>query len=332
MNAAEIKLRAMASGYQVTQLLCAAMKLRLPDLIGDHPVPLDTLAHKTGCTDEVLYRLLRALSSHGIFVEKANKAFASTPLSELMSSGSDSRVAAEIESIADFMYAVWGQLPTSLRSSKTAFEHVFGATNWEYRAKHPEENAKFNRRMAGAASQKGRLLANSYAFPGDTVLVDVGGGSGALLREVLSQHAKVKGVVFDQPHVFQDDDSEWPRDLLERCTFKAGDFFESVPADGDFYILAGVLHDWDDHNARRILQTCRAAMKPRSRMLIVEFVVPSDNEPHFSKMMDLYMFLTNVGGRERTLPEWSALVGSVELDLEATMPLGAWSCLQVHAV
>jgi hypothetical protein len=101
----------------------------------------------------------------------------------------------------------------------------------------------------------------------------------------------------------------------------ACDFFESVPAGSDIYLLANVLHDWPDHRARLILQHCRAAMDPASRLLIIEMIVPPGNEPSAAKLLDLEMLVVT-GGRERTEIEFRGLLISAGLSVTRVLPVG----------
>ena len=132
-------------------------------------------------------------------------------------------------------------------------------------------------------------------------LVDVGGGNGSLLVELLRRRRGLSGIVFDLPETTRDEAS-----LGERCTFVAGNFFESVPR-GDVYILSTILHDWDDERAAAILRTIHAGAPTGARLLIIDAVIPAGNEPHGAKWLDLLM-LALFGGRERNELQWGTLL------------------------
>ena len=113
----------------------------------------------------------------------------------------------------------------------------------------------------------------------------------------------MRGVVFDLPETNRDETA-----LGDRIDFVEGDFFEHVPP-GDTYLLATILHDWDDERAAAILRTIRSAAPRDARLVVLESVVPSGNEPHGAKWLDLLM-LTLFDGRERDEAQWRALLAS----------------------
>lgn len=109
--------------------------------------------------------------------------------------------------------------------------------------------------------------------------------------------------------------------LADRCRTVGGDFFASVPAGADAYLLRHILHDWEDPDAVAILRNCREAMPPQGRVLVVEMVLPPGNTPGFGKWLDLMMLL--VAGRERTEAEYRLLFGAAGLELNRVLPTTA---------
>jgi hypothetical protein len=177
--------------------------------------------------------------------------------------------------------------------------------------------------MAHHARQTASAVVAHYAFPERGSVVDVGGGNGTLLAAVLRQYPGLQGVLFDQPHVVVEAPAVLdPAGVAERCRIEAGDFFTAVPAGGDIYILSWILHDWDDARATDILVQCRHAMPAQARLLVVERVIPPDNDPSLGKVADIHMLLTNAGGRERTEDEWRALLGAAGFHLQSSTPIG----------
>jgi hypothetical protein len=133
--------------------------------------------------------------------------------------------------------------------------------------------------------------------------VDVGGGNGSLLVELLRLQPGLRGIVFDLPETVRDEAA-----LGDRIEFVTGSFFESVP-EGDAYILSTILHDWDDERAAAILRTIHTAAPADSRLLILDAVVPPGNEPGGRKWLDLVM-LALVGGKERNEAQWRGLLAA----------------------
>ena len=145
------------------------------------------------------------------------------------------------------------------------------------------------------------------------LVVDVGGGNGSLLVELLGRRPGLRGIVFDLPETVRDE-STFP----DRCEFVAGDFFVSVPA-GDAYVLSGILHDWDDERSVAILKHCRRAMGAEGKLLVVEAVLPPGDEPSPGKLVDVVM-LTILTGRERTAAEYGTLYEAAGFDLTRILP------------
>jgi SAM-dependent methyltransferase len=190
---------------------------------------------------------------------------------------------------------------------------------FQYLADHPESAATFNAAMTGWSAQVASAVVEAYDFSDCRTVVDVGGGHGTLLGAILAAHAHLRGILFDLPHVAA---SAAPflvaAGVADRCETIAGDFFEALPS-GDTYILAQILHDWDDERSQRILQNCRSAMAPAGRLLIVELVLPPGNEPSLGKLLDLHM-LVLLTGRERTEAEYRDLLGSAGFRLTRVIP------------
>ena len=118
-------------------------------------------------------------------------------------------------------------------------------------------------------------------------IVDVGGGHGALLRGILERHPNCTGVLCDLPSVVAGADPMRQSAVAARCEFVPADMFQSVPAGGDAYILKRVIHDWNDDQATQILESCRRAVVPGGRVLVMEQVVKASNQPDAAKWMDL---------------------------------------------
>jgi hypothetical protein len=179
--------------------------------------------------------------------------------------------------------------------------------------------------MAATAQDVAAGIVAAYDFAGVGSVVDVGGGSGALLAEILRAHPSIRGILFDLPRVVE---AAGPileaAGVLDRCDVVGGDFFEEVPAGGDVYVLKGVVHDWDDGDAVRILRNCRRVMGTESRLLLIEQVVPDDRAPEpFTLFMDLHMLAIH-GAGERTAEDFGALLDSAGLRLARVvfLPLG----------
>jgi hypothetical protein len=207
-----------------------------------------------------------------------------------------------------WIWDAWGRALHSVRTGEPAFTHLHGMDAFAYLEGHPEAAATFNAGMTGRAASADVAVARTYDFSGVRTIVDVGGGHGLLLSTILEAYPAARGILLDLPSV-----AAGAREriaaagLAGRCDVIAGDFFASVPPGGDCYLLANVIHDWDDDRAVAILRSCQRAMADGGRVLIIEAVLPTGNEPHPGKVGDLQM-LVITGGRERTAAEYRALL------------------------
>jgi hypothetical protein len=128
------------------------------------------------------------------------------------------------------------------------------------------------------------------------------------------------GIVFDQESVIEGAKKQLKGDASAgRCSLVAGDFFASVPAGADAYVMCGVIHDWDDEHSITILRNCQRAMPDSGKLLVVESVVPTGNEACFSKFLDLNMMIMS-GGRERSRGQFRDLFAAAGFELTAIVP------------
>jgi hypothetical protein len=298
----------LLTGFQVSQALYVTAKLGIADELLDGPQSVDSVAERVGADPRSLGRLRRTLASLGVFTETATDTFAITPLGVTLASG----VAGSVRDLAvvwmETHYAAFGELMQTVRTGQPAAEAFYGEPFFQWLSGHPEHVTSFTAAMANLTD--GIKFAAVPAIPLDGLgrLVDVAGADGALLATVLLQHPDVTGVLFDLPHVIESAPKALAeRGVSDRVTCVAGDFFEGVP-EGDAYLLSMVLHDWADDQSLRILRNVAAAGGPGAQLRLLEFVVPSGDAPHISKMIDLTM-LGMLSGRERTESEFRHLLG-----------------------
>jgi hypothetical protein len=313
MNADELSPRdtmwQMTNAYQASQAIHVAATLGIADLLEDGPRSADELAEATGTHAPALYRLLRALASVGVFTEQNDGRFALTPLAEHLRTDAPGSVRAWAVQIGQpYHWTSWAYLLHSIRTGEAAFPKLHGTNVWEYRASRPEESAIFDAAMTGISAGAAEAVVGSYDFSEVGVLVDVGGGEGALFAAILKANPSLHGILFDQPHVVAGSGALLERmGVADRCEVVSGSFFDAVPDGADAYLLKSVIHDWDDAEAIQILGKCRAAVADTGRILVVEPVIRPGNEPDPAKYMDLNM-LVMLGGRERTADEFRSLL------------------------
>ena len=310
-------------GYWVSELVHVVAKLGLADVLKGGPKSPTDLARAVGADPATLHRVLRALASVGVFVERKDGRFALTPLgATLRSDRPDSLRAFAIMMVDDYWFQAWSDLLQSVKTGQTAFDRVHGMKVFDYFGKHPDKARAFGEAMTSISGTENPVVAAGYDFSKVRTLVDVGGSQGHLLAAILKANRKLKGVLFDRPQVIdQARSAPYVNDkqIAGRIELAAGDFFQSVPAGADAYIMKYIIHDWDDDLCLKILGNCRRAMAPNGRVLVVDAVIPPGNDPHWGKLLDINM-LVGPGGRERTRSEFEQLFARAGLKVRKIIP------------
>jgi ubiquinone/menaquinone biosynthesis C-methylase UbiE len=311
-------------GYWNTQALRVAARLGIADALAGGPLDVAQLAAATGAHPGSLRRLLNFLRGIDIVEGADGAGYALTELGRLLRSDVEGSMRDLAILYGEEFYDVWGSLLHQVRTGEYAFESVFGTDMFGYFAAHPETGRTFDRAMIAGRAFLARV-PEVHDFSAARLVVDVAGGSGALLAAVLKKNPAARGVLFDRAAVV-----ETARRLLEaggvadRCSFESGDFFAAVPAGGDVYVLCRILHDWEDEQCLALLANCHAAMAPGGELVIVERVLPEDGESAAGRDLalayDMHM-MTVAGGGERSASAYRALLSAAGFDLRASHAL-----------
>jgi hypothetical protein len=322
------KMIQLAASYRLSQAIYAFTRLGIADLLAGGPKTSDELGAAAGAHAPSLYRLLRVLTACAVVTEPRPGVFALAPQGTCLGREAPDSVRSIVLLFgSENFWTTWGDLLHCVRTGETAFSHLFGvAGTFDYLPDHPEDAALFNAGMGGVAALTARAIVAAYDFSSARVLVDVGGGRGALISAILNAHPGLHGVLFDLPRVVDTAREELERaGIADRCAAVGGDLLSSVPGGGDVYLLSRVIHDWDDEKSILILRNCRAAMAPASRLLLAERTIPEKIEPGIHAqaqlLSDLNMLVRN-GGRERTATEYGALLAAAGLRLSRTISTG----------
>lgn len=295
-------------GFWSSQTLLAAVKLGVADHLADGPRTAGELAAAMGAHEPSLARLLRALATLEAVTPEGGR-YGLTEFGRALVKGSPGSMRSLVLGVmSEDHRQAWAELPHSVRTGETAFDHVFGMPVFEYYARHPEISADFNDAMTAGSAAVEAAVREAFDFAPFGRIVDVGGGNGGLLAAALESAPKAAGVLFDSPAgVKGAQDLLRARGVSNRCEIVPGDFFESVPRGGDLYMLKWILHDWDDRRAVTILRNCREAAAKGSRLLVIESVLPDGDAPSPGRLSDLNM-LAMTGGRERSASEYRAML------------------------
>jgi hypothetical protein len=312
-------------GFWQSRALATAAELEIADHLADRALALDILAERTHTHAPSLFRLMRALESAGVFKQVSPGVFANTPASKCLQKDVPGSLWAFVRTILSKgfgQYDSWGDVLTSVKTGKVAFEELYGCGPWEFFHRNPEIWGVFNQAMRAASALITPIVAASYNWRRFPVIADIGGGIGSQLVAILDAHPSSRGILFDQPGVLAD---AIPHDRIERV---AGDFFESVPPGADAYTMRWIMHDWQDPQAIAILKNIRKAIAPESSVVLIEEIIPDTPELTWGKWIDLHM-LTITGGRERTISEYTELFAKsgFELDKVVSLPIGGASLI-----
>jgi SAM-dependent methyltransferase len=296
----------------------------------DERSPSDVAA-ATGTHVGTLERVVRALESRGVFERGASARFRLTDIGRRFLPDEPGNLSG-FASFRSWELHAWAEATFTLQTGRPAFPHHFGRQYWNWLADHPAVASKFNAGMRQRTAALLDVALPRFEWPARGTVVDVGGGNGQLLARVLVGRSALRGIVFDLPQGVTE-----ALPLLEaagvanRVDVVAGNFFEAIPTGHDLYILASVLHDWDDTQAACILECCRRAMPPSGRLLLFESVLATGAEADLGKLVDLHM-LVLFGGRERSREQWQALLAGAGFAIHRIVPTPALHWIEARPV
>jgi len=312
----------------ITQCLGVVADLGIADLLKHGEQSIADLASRSGVHERSLYRVMRTLAGSGVFTESKPNYFELTRLAEPLLSDSSN-------SLRDFaIFAgnrvhndAYANVMHSVRTGETAFKHVHGAEIFDYFKTDAEFFSVFNNAMTSNSRREAVAIAGAYDFSQFETLADVGGGLGFLLSEVMKTAPKLRGVLFDLPEVVAKAEATFDAaGVVDRVSIEGGSFFDSIPVRADAYMMKYIIHDWDDARARTILENCVESMNPGGKILVVDYVIPEDNEAHIGKLLDIEM-LVMAGGNERTRTQFEDLFSTVGLRLSKIVPTATPLCM-----
>ena len=323
----------LAIGHYVSRALALAAKLGIADQLTAGPRGAEDLAAATETQPGALRRVLRLLVSVGVFAEDEDGCFELTPLGDCLRADAPGNVRNAVLLFGGVRHQdSWKELEHCVRTGEPVFRKRGFSDPFAEIAESPDDAANFDAAMADLTRMTAIAVAAAYDFAPFRTIVDVGGGTGALLFGILSAHPHLEGIVFDQPHVAERAVKEVGRSgVAERCRVIGGDFFEEVPDGADAYVLKHVIHDWDDERSITILRNCHRGMDSNGRLLIVEGVYPErivqSFESHGAAANDVNM-LVRTGGRQRSESEFHSLYERAGFTLERIVPTALASIIE----
>ncbi len=311
----------MVAAPVVTRSLWAMAELGVPDCIAHTAKTSGDIANELALDADALERMMSLLAMPGVFVREADGRFKNGPLGEILRTGVPGSARDYVRYASNLpLHLTWDRVLDVLRTGKPSFRDAMGDEIWDYAAKIPDFGERFHRGMTSVTEMMLPAFLSHVTFAGKKRVVDVGGGQGLFLGNVLKAHPALHGVLFDLPNGLQGAPPVLARlGVTSRCDLAPGSFFEKVPAGHDLYLMKSILHDWSDDEAARILRVIRAAMPPDGELWLIEVVLPESGGPHPARTLDLHMMAT-LGGKERSLSQWRQLVATAGLRVEHVVP------------
>jgi orsellinic acid C2-O-methyltransferase len=302
-----------------TQAIAAAVDLGLPAAMARGARSSTALATTCGAHEPSVVRLLRALVSLSVCVQGEDGNFSLTPTGELLLDDAPDSLSAWATLNGGRVWGNWGRLSQVVRTGQSVRKLTQARDDFSSLDSDTLGAAVFNRAMVNLTSPIAAALVATVDFSGVHRVVDVGGGYGQLLCNLLIAHPNMHGLLFDMAHATRAIPEHFREaGVDQRCELVTGSFFDSVPEGADVYLLKSILHDWDDERCLIILRLCKRAMHPTARLLLVERLAPdhAGTTPHHQEVAraDLLMMVAN-GGCERTQSEYHCLLEAAGLRL-----------------
>jgi SAM-dependent methyltransferase len=312
----------MIWGIHISRAVYVVAELGIADLLAGGPMTAAQLAQATKAHEPSLYRVLRLLASLGVLTEHDHCSFSLTILGERLRAD----VPASMRSFALTADAgglrPYEPIVETVKTGRPGMEIAYGMGSFEFLAAHPELAQKLQAAWSERTAAFARSVAARYDFSPMRTVADIGGGKGTLLAAILQAHGHLRGVLLDRPPVAADAANLFAAaGVADRCQIVPGDFFQGVPEGADAYILANVLHDWDDADSVRILAACRRAMAKNGRVLIIERLIPDDPADAVPVLLSDLNMLVITGGQERTNAEYRKLLADAGLNPAKVQPV-----------
>ncbi len=296
----------LVRAFQVSKMIQVAAALELADRVADGAKPITALALEAGAEPTMLLRLCRALAAFGIFAVDSDGNLSQTARSmHLRQTAAPTLHHAARYYASPHITASWAQLEHAVRTGESAFQAVYGMPKFDYLQTHPDEAQVFDAFMRHSPEDRHAAVVAAYDFSEAGLVVDIGGGNGALLAAILEANPQARAVLFDQAHVVAGAADSFEL-FAHRLQVATGSFFQSVPVGGDVYTMSQILHDWNDADCLSILTNVRAAMRPGTRLLVIERLLEGISNP-MVYLSDINM-MVNLQGRERTFEEFTDLL------------------------
>jgi O-methyltransferase domain len=320
-RAAAAAMLQMCWGIHISRAVYVVAELGIADHLAAGPLTAAQLAQATQTHEPSLYRVLRLLASLGVFTECDHRSFRLTVLGERLRTNAPASMRS-FAVLSGVGFQAWEPIVETVKTGRSGMLLAYGVGPFEFLAAQPDLRQKFQAGMSERTAAFARSVASGCDFSAMRTVADIGGGKGTLLAAILRAHGHLRAILFELPSMVDGAaDVLRAAGVADRCEIVPGDFFEGVPAGADAYLLANVLHDWDDVDSVRILVACRQAMEKDGRVLVVERLIPDDPADAAATLLSDLNMLVISGGGERTNAEYGRLLAEAGLSLAKVRPV-----------
>ena len=298
-----------------------AAKLDIAVILKEKPLTAGEISERLSLDESNVSRILRTLSSQGIFKQTRDGRFALNGMSRALLDESGSLRHMILHHLGPVNWNLMSNLEYAVRTGKDAFTDKYGKEIYEFLKDHPEESSLFDKSMSNLSDIGLRPILNAFDFSKFPLITDIGGGEGFLLANILHFNPGCRGILFDTPQALEKAFEMVARYQVEnRIQIIPGNFFNAIPLSGDLFILKNIIHNWGDEESIELLKNIHRATGTDSLLLIIEMVVSADSKPSLAKLLDIQMMATMQGGKERTANEYSFLLEKSGFRLSQIIP------------
>ncbi|MEU3098707.1 methyltransferase [Streptomyces sp. NPDC006967] len=311
----------LIQGAVITQAISVAAGLGVADVLADGPLSARDIAARVGSDAGATHRVLRALTGHGVFAVRPDGRYENTPLSDkLREDAPDSMRGFALLMNHPMLWEEWGHLSDTVETGEANLPKLRGMGALDFFHAEPDYARVFFQAFGGLSASETAPILAAYDFSGFTTVVDVIAGRGNLLAGILGQAPDVKGVLYDSEVATVDSPALFEAaGVADRLTIEHGGYLGKLPAGADAYLFKHIIHDFTEADAVTALRNAREAIAPGGKLLVVEYVVPENNEKHLGHTIDLWLMLM-LGARERTRAEYAELFAEAGFELTGVVP------------
>lgn len=323
-QAASYELLNLIQGAVVTQAIHVAAKLGIADVLGDGPLSADDIARRVGSDPKATHRLMRALCGYRVFAVRPDGRYELTPLADkLREDAEDSMRGFALLMGHPLNREEWGYLKNSVESGEPHLPELRGMGALDFFHSNPDYAHVFFHAFGDLSKTETDPILAAYDFTQFNTVVDVIAGRGNLLAGILQQAPGVKGVLFDSEVATVDSQSLFDEaGVSDRFTIEHGGYLDKLPTGADAYIFKHIIHDFSEDDAVTALRNAREAIAPGGKLLVIEYVLPENNEQHIGHVIDLWLMLM-LGAQDRTLAEYTDLFARAGFTLTRAVPTSA---------